>query len=474
MKRLLIPLFLACGFAAGWFMPSLPLSFFSSLNTGISSTKATRNRDREIQKKKLLDELSNPDERQRQKLECAGSLAELLADLKDARNLNNDIRDIYIDRIVGRDPAAALNQWLADPTASGEMCTAISKEWSHRNPEQAIRFLQGKHSYRADDCLLAALVNASRSHPRLVGEVIRSKSRRWQEQHLKDFFSGTYRVRVSSDVSELVAVGSFEEEDDGNWLTKRNGGELLKYLADDELRAKARSFWEENARESPTPELAIVNRKPLVDVVNFHPNDNDQRYALHEQLDKKPEQTLTLLAEQGSFEARKEAIEYVMMMELRSKNLKSWPATLKKLEEKIRRLGVIPNYPGCSFESGEYFQECAHWISRQPLGLQRAWAPAFTKDWVSMEPEAAVKWACSLPENASREQAVQSGMIVWACQKPLEAAAYVEALPPGDLRESSISNTAATWSCVDRGGARRWLESLPESPGKTRALERIK
>jgi hypothetical protein len=465
MKRLLIPLVVGCGFAAGWLLPTA-LSWLRRGGPDAANAGIHHERESETRKKELLDGLLDGRDREHLKTVCATSLVELLAVLRGV----SDFGDKEVARIVGLEPAAALNQWLADPSVSEEMCAMVAVGWGRRNPEQAISFLLQKHSYRADDCLDKVLLGVRWSHPLLVGEVIRSKPREWQEKHLEDFFTGTYTVRKPGAPPEPVSQDPFEGLDDGYWITKKNGEDFLNDLADDDLRKKAVSFWIEKTPEPSPPDKPI----PALDVANFDGGDPSQSEALRVQLERNPKQMLALLAARGCFEARKDAIRH--MMEGFPIDRESWPAAFNKLETTMRQLEVIPEHPPGHFETGTFLrgEAEARWISRQPLGLQRAWSPDFTKNWAASEPELAIRWARSLPADANRDLAVLSGVFVWAQENPLDAAAYVESLPPGDLREASISSTAAAWDGVDRPGAVKWLESLPDSSGKASGLERLK
>ena len=462
MKLLPTLLTLAGGFAAGWFLPASRPWLPTREDPTPALTTPRPDRAREMRKKGLLDRLLDETDRHRLQVEGASSLTALLAALREGATLDDE----EVARIIAMNPAAALSQWLADPAISGEKCMGIAAGWSLRDPAQAIRFLAGRAGYRADNCLYHALLNAYRSHPCLVGEVFRSKPRRWQEQNLKYFFAAD--AMFGGSTSDHPAA------EGGTRALQRNGEALLEFLADDALRELARSYWIDTA-PPPAPAAETPDRSmPALDVENYDGTDWRQSEVLREQLDTQPEQTLAVLGEHGNFKARQEVVK--RMMEHFSHSADSWPDSLAKLEAVMLQLAVIPEYPPSPYEMkpGFYGAETARWIARQPLGLQRAWSPSFTVTWARREPQAAIDWARSLPEGGFREQALQTGVSIWAHAVPLEAAAYVAALPAGELKESAIASAAAAWSSVDRAGAITWLASLPASPGTIRALQRAK
>jgi hypothetical protein len=184
---------------------------------------------------------------------------------------------------------------------------------------------------------------------------------------------------------------------------------------------------------------------------------------------------MTRIAESGSRELRAEALESIVKEF--PHDAKAWPEASKKLETSIQLLGMIPDSPPQNLEigpEGVQGSEVASWMDRQPLALRRAWAPGVVERWVEADPQAAMAWADALPENANRNQTIQTGLIVWTHRDPLAAADYINRLPASELREVAISNAAATWNCIDPAAARKWAEGLPESPGQKRALERLK
>jgi hypothetical protein len=458
MKHLLPLALAALGFAAGWWLPhgADPASTASTAPTAEESSR------REQRKRALLEFLLDEGELSLHRSRTA-PLAGLLAMTEGEDCSPEDIR-----RMVTLDPVASMDELLTNPVASSWVAKEVAAEWAARQPDEALRYLRGKHGYRADDCLAAALVAAYPARPQLVGEVLRSKPRDWQAYHLKDLFKETRKVRKPG----APPISDDPFSDDGQWMLSRFGPDLLDCLADDELRELAKSYWEpaEEERKTTAPLPNIVTWDPS----SYDPDSSGQRDLLRTDLRDKGNETIEKIVAHGNREARQEVMRSVIHNF--PNDPKQWNEALEKLEATIEQLGVIPDQLPSHFEQGPFLRgpEVAAWIDRQPLALRRAWAPAFVETWAEVDPQPALEWAQALTENAARDQAFQTGLIVWTHQAPQAAVDHVEGLPPGDLREAAISNAAATWACIDPTAARKWVQGLPESPGKQRALERLK
>ena len=463
MKYCLTILIVIGGLAAGWMLPSprhqvshAPLSRATAVQP--VSEHAHRARTRELLNL-LLDE-SRLGLYQRRH---AASLAALLGAIRKSGNFDEE----DVQRIIEMDPVSAMEHLLIASRA-WSLGSKVANAWGSRDPQAAIKFLLKKTSYRADGFLCQALVGACAYNPQLVAETIRAKPRGWQLRNLKDLFS--QKITIPTGIKRAVPSGD-PFADDGSFRTCWFGQDILDCLADDELRDKVRACWKDDPFQSGTTE-----KKPeaVLDLTKYGDGSSSDLWKLQDLLRDHRQETLGRVAEQGNFQARAAAMSY-LMCEFPN-DPKRWSEGYKQLEAWMKQLDVIPDYPPMHFEMGPFLKgpEAAAWIASQPLALQRAWSATFTETWACSEPEAAIHWARELPSGAAGEEAVQRGLIVWAHTSPLEAAAYVADLPPGDLREAAISNTAASWACIDRSAAAAWLAKLPDSPGKTRAIERVK
>ena len=438
------PLLIALlGFGAGWCLPT------GSSGPATPPPPAFTDSHRSEQKQRaLLESLLEPhefDERQRSSLPLVG----LLAKVKEGY-----VGDEDIARIVALDPVAAMDDLLNDPSAGLSIARRVAEAWADREPEKALRYLRDKQSFRAGSSLAGALCAAYPHNPKLVGEVLRSRSRDWQRYHLRALFSSTY-----------PAPGS-----DGSAATRHFGTELLDCLADDALRESAKDCWKEEEEEE---EPVAAQPSP--------PDSNDKIKArwqrdedLLADLREHREETIGFIASNGSHQIRQIAMQHLLSDFPRDP--KTWERALARLETEIGQLGVVPDQPPSDKEFGPFLQGpvAAAWLDRQPLALRRHWAVTFVETWTWTDPQAAVNWAQALPAEARRDEALQNGLIFWTHRDPTAAIAYVDGLPAGDLREVALSNAAATWNCIDPTAARKWVEGLPDSPGKQRALERLK
>ncbi len=465
MKRLHVILVVIGGLAARWLLPSPGASGEQGLRESSKEESTHIERTRARAKQEYLEVLLDFQEIERMKIDSAASLSELLAALRD----ENHVREDDIIRLIEMDPRAAMSQLLADPSGSYRLCEMMALEWARRDPDAAIRFFESQKSFRGQDCLYQVLAVAYPSDPARIARIFRSQSRYWQERHLEDFFSKTWSVRAPGAPPEIESDDPFFRDD--HWVEVRPGEEMLACLADDRLRELARGYMEPDPPASVVPETTEPKE---LDLAGFVEDDWNSVELLREQLKNDREKTIEILAESGNYQARSKLM-WLLVGDF-SMDSKDWPAELAKVEAWMDRLGVVPEYPPSHFEMGPFLrgEEAADWIARQPVALQRAWAPTFVETWVVGEPQMAVDWALTLPEVAGRDRAFQTGMVVWAHKDPRAAAEHIATLPAGELRESAISNTAASWSCTDRAGAKAWLESLPDGSGKERGLQRVK
>ena len=410
MRRISLPLLAVLGFVAGWYLPT------SEPVPAVSSASSRSDGPhRELRKRALLDQLLFDEERDAYRVRTA-SIAEtviLLNGMRHGQACGGFDIVADIERMVSLDPVAAMDKVLSDPMA--EYAGAVALEWFQRQPEEALRYLRGKKkSYRVEDCL-KAIANAD------------------------------------SPAAEDEATGE----------------------------ASASSQPEKTSEPEEKPHKSPAKPKPLPktntgDIADYDPEDFEQRSALSDAMEEKPEETIAKVSASGNLAARKQVME--SLVDDFPSGPESWVEASRKLEASIQQLGVIPEDPPRFRLEPDALDaaQVASWIDRQPLALRRAWASSFVEDWAKADPQAAVAWATSLPEQAAPDKAIQTGLIIWTHRDPSAAIAYVDAMPEGDLREISISNAAATWKCVDPAAAQKWVEALPDSPGKQRALERLK
>jgi hypothetical protein len=451
------------GFATGVLLP-VP-ERCDPAGAAVRQQRVRAQRVRETRKRELLGELFDSQEQETIRIRDAANLSELFGVLKNRQGSS----DGAIARMIEMDPAAAMAQVLADSELQ-IMADNLAEEWARRDPRAAVRFLRQQPAYQAESALCKALVMAYCVEPDLVGETLRAMDRRWQARNLRDLFGS---VSPLHPLRQVDVSDPFVEFDKADFVPF--GTDLLDCLADDELRNAARNNgWADPWGADP---FRDPGSSPEVDPDDLNPDRWSSKHqdALKARWQESPEETLAEVAEMGGLEARRELVG--LLIAYFPTDPKQTAETLRKLEQAIQQLGVIPESMPREFWDPAPWNPAtkmhAEWLARQPLALQRAWVPAFTGNWAKSAPQSAIDWARTLPPGSSGELAVQRGFIVWAHREPMEAAKYVEALPPGDLREAAISDTAATWSNLDPAGARTWLQALPASPGKERGMARV-
>ncbi|MEK7952605.1 hypothetical protein [Luteolibacter soli] len=454
------------GFAAGSWLPSKSSASASPpVAVAVEAHRETRRQQRMNALADTVLEKSERWEHKKQAMPLAGLLT----------TFGRSYTDDDAARIAATDPVAALDQLLINPVSSGSFCNLVAAAWADAKPAEAIRYFLSKSNYRANDCLCEALKHGEQAEPELVAEVIRSKPRQWQLHYLDQLFGQTIRVKNPEASS---GAGPSDQDD---WIDRRLGENLLECLSDDGLRNKVHELWKLSEKEAAfiadraDPEPESIPDPAAASLANYERSKGGSRSTLFKRLEDHPEETLQEIAREGNLEARKAGMEHVLG-EIPSRSPENWGPALEKLGAEVTRLGVIPEVPTTGFAEGPflYGPVVGEWLDRQPLALRRSWAPAIVETWAQKNAPEAVAWAQALPEEASRDQAFQTGMIVWTHQDPSAAITHVEGLPEGDLREAAISNAAATWNCIDPTAARKWVEALPDSPGKQRALERLK
>jgi hypothetical protein len=121
------------------------------------------------------------------------------------------------------------------------------------------------------------------------------------------------------------------------------------------------------------------------------------------------------------------------------------------------------------------------WAATDPRGAaayaeQRydmALLKAVAGTWAASDPKSAAAWASGLPEAEGQFTAMATASAVWAQEDPAAAAAYVNALPPGEARNRALVAVASAWAYADPPAAARWAEQLLEGPARGGAFERL-
>ena len=415
MKRFHVPVIAVLGFVVGWSLSSAP----EPPAAAPSTPTASEGHRKEVRKRALEESLLYEGERDTLRMRT-GSIPEVLLMMKEHRHLmpgSEEVIDDKIARLIELGPAAAMNAMLANPITDPAHLEALAIAWDRKQPGEAVRYLRGrKKSYLVDGCLQAVL-----------------------------------GARDDTTDGSAIASSEPEEKDETEEQTSESPEDTL-----------------------PPPDSTAPEEPVTWNPATFKADDFEQISALSAAFAGNPDETIAKAVATGN-RASRQAVMTKIMEDLPS-DPKEWREVSRKLESTIQQLGLLPDsLPDC-VEIGPDLagSEVSGWVDRQPLALRRAWSPTIVDRWAQVDPQAAMAWAGALPEDANRNQTIQTGLVVWTHRDPAAASAYVDGLPAGDLREVAISNAAATWNCIDPTAARKWVEGLPESPGRKRALERLK
>ena len=123
-------------------------------------------------------------------------------------------------------------------------------------------------------------------------------------------------------------------------------------------------------------------------------------------------------------------------------------------------------------------QKALEWMSGQGNDMAKngwmghALAGTIASEWVRQDPDAALAWANSLPQN-QRQGALGGALETIAASDPLEAAQRLLELDPGEAREKAAGNIANLWAKRAPQEAMEWamtLEGDDRESAMTRAL----
>lgn len=469
MKTLTTLSLMSVGLLTGWHLPHRDDSKSSSI-----ADQTISQRQRHPNRRKV-ESFFNEEDRRSYRAQHARSANEWLQNRPNFYNFNSD--DIQLLADLGLE--TSLRELITHPSAPYNLCQELAIKWLRQDPAGVVHFLRNIKNYRADRILASVLPEAFMSHPDLVKDTIRSMPKNWQRYHLESLANATASKRDPNappppppEPTEDPFASDPEEEQ--YWTSIDFGLEFLDLIDDPVLREKALAHRIAKEEENNPEKVSEEPSEPaLVNFADYDGNDWNQQNAFYEKWKESPEETLAEIIESGNFNSRVEAMN--SLIGDFSMNEENWPEELQKIETWMEQLKVIPQYLPSNFHTGTFLQGQvpADWITQQPLALQRAWTPTFIETWAERDPEEALTWGLTRPAETMSEQGIQRSVIAWAHSEPLAATQFVETLPQGELRESAISNAAAAWFIVDPPGAQSWLEGLPDSPGKSRALERI-
>ena len=89
--------------------------------------------------------------------------------------------------------------------------------------------------------------------------------------------------------------------------------------------------------------------------------------------------------------------------------------------------------------------------------------------WAKRAPQEAREWAMTL-EGDDRESAMSRALGGWASTEPAEAAAFINDIPAEERTDSQIREVGRRWSEQEPSQAAEWLVNQPDTKGRTDAI----
>ena len=89
--------------------------------------------------------------------------------------------------------------------------------------------------------------------------------------------------------------------------------------------------------------------------------------------------------------------------------------------------------------------------------------------WAKRAPQEAMEWAMTL-EGDDRESAMSRALGGWASTEPAEAAAFINDIPAEERTDGQIREVGRKWSEQEPSKAAEWLVSQPDTKGRTDAV----
>ncbi|MEM7384365.1 MAG: hypothetical protein AAF514_05415 [Verrucomicrobiota bacterium] len=93
--------------------------------------------------------------------------------------------------------------------------------------------------------------------------------------------------------------------------------------------------------------------------------------------------------------------------------------------------------------------------------------------WGKQNPTDAVEWARAVEEPEVRREAVEEVLDGWAQTAPADAATYLDGLPQDERTEVQISEVAREWARIEPAEAAAWLGTQTEGEGTQRSMGEV-
>jgi hypothetical protein len=116
----------------------------------------------------------------------------------------------------------------------------------------------------------------------------------------------------------------------------------------------------------------------------------------------------------------------------------------------------------------------AQWVERlnELAPEKRANAMAgLARGWAAQDPQAAVNWALALPDEAQRQQTLNSAVATWVSADLYEASEWINSLPSGSTRDTAARNVVGSLAGSEPESAWTWALSITTPEQRAGALQ---
>jgi hypothetical protein len=94
------------------------------------------------------------------------------------------------------------------------------------------------------------------------------------------------------------------------------------------------------------------------------------------------------------------------------------------------------------------------------------------KSWCQTDGAAAAAWAAKLPEDPYRDESLRQFISAWAVQDSSQTTAFVDALPAGSGKFAAAEGLATGIFPTDPDAALAWIRTIPDEKERLAALQR--
>jgi len=93
--------------------------------------------------------------------------------------------------------------------------------------------------------------------------------------------------------------------------------------------------------------------------------------------------------------------------------------------------------------------------------------------WAEKDPQSAAAWAAGLPAGDERDAATINAAVTWAQKDPTAAAGYAVSLPTEETRGQAVAAVISAWSQTAPAQTAAWVGQLPENATRMQATAQL-